>query len=184
VPRDHSIKREGSGLRCIFRFGCAADAAKLEWNGAFTAHRQIIAQAFLSQARGEGLVLIAEIGGFPVAQLWVKLNPGSLPRLWALRVMTGCQGLGLGRRLLRFGEQMVIQRGHETCEIGVEKSNGAARRLYESVGYRTSYEQVERYSYVTPWGEVRSGIAKQWILQKRLRRWHVEDLTWLLEAAL
>jgi GNAT superfamily N-acetyltransferase len=183
VPGHCSMTREGSDLRCSFRIGRPTDALKLEWNGAFTAHRQIIAEAFESHARGDGLVLVGVVCGFPVAQLWVKLAGGSVPRFWALRVMGGFQGLGLGTRLLRFGERSLVSRSHGVCEIGVERSNAAARRLYERLGYRTSYQQLETYCYGTPWGEVRSGVADQWILQKRLHRAAVREITPLLEAA-
>jgi ribosomal protein S18 acetylase RimI-like enzyme len=153
---------------CTFRVGSRADAPKLEWFGAFTEHRQIIAEAFATQERGEGLVVVGAIHDFPIAQLWVRFAQGRPPRFWAFRVMQPLRGLGVGSKLLRFGENLMSLRHFETCEIGVEKLNMSARRLYESLGYRRSYEQVEEYSYVTPSGATRLGRADQWILEKKL----------------
>lgn len=154
---------------CGFRLGIAADIRKLEWDGTFTAHRAIIAQAFAAQAAGEGLVLIAEVDDDPVGQLWVRFAGARLPRLWALRVLPSYQGAGLGSRLLEFGEAELARRGFAACEIGAEKSNLAAQQFYQKRGYSISYEQVETYSYTTPSGERCEGVADQWILRKALR---------------
>ncbi|CCE06133.1 hypothetical protein BRAS3843_1600015 [Bradyrhizobium sp. STM 3843] len=152
-----------------FRLGIAADIRKLEWDGVFTAHRSIIAQAFAAQAAGEGLVLIAEADGYPVGQLWVRFAGSGPPRLWALRVLPSHQGMGLGSRLLEFGEAELAKRGFAACEIGAEKSNLTAQQFYQKRGYSIAYEQVETYSYAMPSGEQSEGVADQWILRKALR---------------
>lgn len=158
--------------RCRFRLGIADDIGKLEWHGAFSAHREIIRQAFAAQAAGEGLVLIADIGQFPVAQLWVRFAAGRLPRLWAFRVLPSYQAMGLGSRLLDFGEAELARRGFEACEVGAEKSNPAARQFYQNRGYAFAYEQIETFSYVTPAGQPCEGRADQWILRKSLSTAH------------
>jgi ribosomal protein S18 acetylase RimI-like enzyme len=60
------------------------------------------------------------------------------------------QGVGLGSRLLRYGENVLTQNGFLDCEIGVERSNKKARQLYERLGYQLTFAQLEEYFYVTP----------------------------------
>lgn len=162
-------KRRRFAFDCVFRMGEADDIAKLEWFGAFTEHREIIAGAFAAHARGEGLVVVASLKGFPVAQVWARFyGPRQPPRFWAFRVMEPLQGAGLGSRLLEFGEQLLVKRDYSICEIGVERNNSAARAFYHRRGYELGYHETEQYCYVTPHGERRPCSADQWILQKRL----------------
>lgn len=156
-------------LRCEYRTGIDADIRKLEWHGEFFDHREIIEQAFSAQAAGKGLVLVAAVNDFPVAQLWARFeNPDRPPRWWAFRVMKPYQRFGVGATLLCLGENVLARHRFGNCEIGVEKANIEARRFYEEQGYQLSYEQLERYSYITPAGERREGAADQWILCKKL----------------
>jgi GNAT superfamily N-acetyltransferase len=160
---------------CTFRAGNTTDVPKLEWSGEFTEHRQIIADAFAAQARGEGLILVAAVDDFPVAQIWVKFSPGHPPRLWAFRVMRRFQRMGLGSRLLRFAEDILAKRNFEVCEIGAEKWNREARKFYEHMGYQLACEQVEEYSYTTPEGELRTGAPDQWIFCRVLASANAAD---------
>jgi GNAT superfamily N-acetyltransferase len=151
------------------RIGIEEDIPKLEWNGEFSEHREIIAQAFVAQAKGTGLVLVAATAGFPIAQLWARFAERDRPpRLWAFRVMPSCQGLGIGAALSRFAEDELARRGFAGCEIGVDRDNLRARLLYQKWGYRLSHAQIEDYTYVTPSGEMRTGRADQWIMFKAL----------------
>jgi GNAT superfamily N-acetyltransferase len=168
------FKRQEFKFTCVFRAAVSSDLTKLEWFGAFAEHRQIIAEAFAAQTRGQGLIFVAAVDDFPVAQLWVRFPKERPPRFWAFRVMRPFQGLGLGSQLFRIGENVLTMRHFAGCEVGVEKTNSAARRLYEKMGYRLCYEQVEEYSYETPNGEIRYGRADQWILQKKLKLTHAD----------
>jgi GNAT superfamily N-acetyltransferase len=162
-------KHRKFALDCVFRMGEADDIAKLEWFGAFAEHREIIAGAFAAQASGEGLVVVATVKGFPVAQVWARLyGPRQPPRFWAFRVMEPLQGAGLGSYLLEFGEQLLFKREYSLCEIGVERNNPAARAFYHQRGYELGYRETEQYSYITPDGERRACTADQWILRKQL----------------
>lgn len=161
-----SVSRERGVCRC--RLGVAGDICKLEWHGAFTAHRNIIEEAFAAQAAGRGLVFVADLGGFPIAQLWVRFGTFRLPRLWAFRVLPAHQGRGVGSRLLAFGEAELAERGFSACEIGAERSDLDALRFYRERGYSFAYEQIETFSYLTPWDEWCEGRADQHILQKSL----------------
>jgi GNAT superfamily N-acetyltransferase len=151
------------------RLGTDEDIPRLEWNGEFSEHRAIIAQAFAAQAAGSGLVMVATVKTFPVAQLWVRFaDQGRPPRFWAFRVMPSYQGHGIGAALLTFAEAELAKRNFEACEIGVDRDNLRVKLLYQKWGYRVAYAQVEDYRYVTPAGEMRKGRADQWIMLKQL----------------
>lgn len=155
----------------LVRRTARADLNNLEWHGMFTAHRALIAEAFARQQRGEVLMLVTEVAGFPVAQIWIDfvLCGADAARLWAFRVMPGVQGLGIGSRLLRAAERAVASRGLAFVELGCEKGNGHAWRFYERRGYVPAYEQLDHYSYETPEGQRIDATSDQWILRKQVR---------------
>lgn len=168
---DKSQTRIASPFGGVLRLARAEDLSRLEWFGTYTAHRQIIAEAFAEFERGEGLMLIFDVEDFPIGQLWVRfagLRPPTA-RLWALRVMDQFQRRGIAAHLIRTAETLVAQRGIRVCEIGVDEANAAARQLYQRLGYEPSRAVAEPFSYVTPWGESRREIAKQLIVRKLLR---------------
>ena len=147
------------------------DLPELEWFGVFTAHRALILDAFERQSRGEVLMLVAEVNGFPAGQLWVDLRRGaerSVGFLWAFRVLPLLRGQGLGKRLLAAAERALAARGFHAAEIGVEKTNLAAKRLYERRGYAVVREEREEYRYTTPDGAEMRVRVDEWILCKRL----------------
>lgn len=54
------------------------------------------------------------------------------------------------------------------AEVGVEKDNEAAHRLYVRLGYEPHGDVLEEYAYTTPDGESARHVVDQWILRKRL----------------
>jgi ribosomal protein S18 acetylase RimI-like enzyme len=51
---------------------------------------------------------------------------------------------GIGRSLLQEAEVQARQQGFQVCSLGVLLENGAARRLYERVGYRVERKVISR----------------------------------------
>lgn len=171
----HAARREVDRvvlpLEARVRPATADDLPALEWFGMFTPHRAIIHHAFARQQRGENLMLVAEMNGFPVGQAWVDLavraDEGA-GLLWAVRVHPILQGLGLGSRLLAAAEDALRERRFRWAEIGVEKDNPAARRLYERLGYRFHRELLEEYEYTDTDGRRIVVAVDQWMLRKDL----------------
>jgi ribosomal protein S18 acetylase RimI-like enzyme len=146
------------------------DLAALEWYGMYTHHREIIADAYRRQLACENDMLICELAGFPVAQVWIDLSKRRSERigvLWALRVFPFLRGRGIGSTLLARAENRLRARQFVGAEVGVEKTNTAARRLYERRGYRSIGSVCERYSYVSNGARV-DAVADQWLLRKPL----------------
>ncbi|MDB6088019.1 MAG: acetyltransferase, family [Gammaproteobacteria bacterium] len=147
------------------------DLPLLEWFGAFTHHRLIINEAFALQRAGQVVMLVADRNGFPVAQAWLDLRlrrDRHGPTVWAVRVIDGLQGLGIGAQLMAETEEIARQKGYGLLELAVDKGNASALRFYERLGWHLVGDRVDSYSYVTPDG-VRERIPlNEWVLAKDL----------------
>lgn len=159
----------------------ADDLPQLEWFGLFTHHREIIHDAFARQRAGDNVMLVGDANGFPVAQAWIdlaRLRAERVGLLWAVRVFPALQGLGLGTRLIAAAELVLRRLGYAAAEMGVEKDNPGARRLYERLGYAVVREGREEYGYTTPAGVAERVPLDEWFLRKRLAPAGDDDTTW------
>src|SRR5262249_52694321 len=142
-------------LRIAIRPCHEADLPKLEWFGLHHHSRELIGAAWERTGGGGVVMLGADPGGFPARQVSVDVETkaaGSVGILWALRVSRCVQNLGIGTRLVRAAEGLVRQRGFAAAELGVDKTNPAARRLYERLGYAVVGEEQDSWEYLTPGG--------------------------------
>ena len=166
TPERFRIQREVTIRLCE-----AKDLPKLEWFGAFSHHRDIIREAFELQGAGQAVMLVAEVGGFPVGQAWLDLRPragSGLPMVWAVRVMEPFKGAGIGARLMAALERAAGARGFRRLELGVEKDNPGARTFYERLGWTVTGERQESYSYVTPDGQGATHALDEWVMEKEI----------------
>lgn len=151
------------------------DLQALEWWGLHAEHREIIRAAFERQRLGELVMLVADLDGFPIGQVWVDFRP--TPRtqagvasasLWAVRVLPPLRNRGIGERLMAAAERLARERRYDEVALTVERGNHAAKRFYERLGYRTSGSADGEYSYRTPGGHVRNISLNQWVMRKPL----------------
>lgn len=148
-----------------------ADLDRLEWFGLYSEHREIIRAAFERQRLGEVTMLVADLDGFPVGQVWIdfrRSGEADSASLWAVRVLPPLHRQGIGARLMLAAERLVVARGRRLLTLTVERTNPDARRFYERLGYRTSGEARDCYSYRTPQGDLRRIPLDQWVMTKRL----------------
>ncbi|MDB6124121.1 MAG: acetyltransferase, family [Pedosphaera sp.] len=147
------------------------DLTNLEWFGMFTRHREIIRRAFERQEKGETLMLLAVIGGWPVGQVWIDLaakKDESTGILWALRVHPFLQKQRIGTHLIEAAENILSEQEFDYAEIGVEKRDEHVRRWYERLSYRLKESIQSEYSFTTPDGSLVHVPVDQWILRKEL----------------
>jgi ribosomal protein S18 acetylase RimI-like enzyme len=168
VPSQHDfvVTAEIAIRRC--REG---DLPRLEWFGLFTEHRELIQNAFRRQQTGEVVMLVADLDGFPVGQLWLDLTgkqDEEVGVLWALRVFPFLQNRSIGRRLIGAGEQELEDRDYRWAEIGVDKSEARAESLYRRLGYEPSSIALEEYSYRNPAGALICVPVELDLFRKRL----------------
>nr|WP_245240463.1 GNAT family N-acetyltransferase [Streptomyces spiramenti] len=115
--------------------GVPAAAAARRADGAYT---RLLAEGPVTP----GTVLrVLEIGGDRAGALWVR-NGGELPDgadsyVYSVHVSEGRRGQGLGRALMVEAERVCAAAGLSLLGLHVFADNTPARRLYDSLGYRT-----------------------------------------------
>lgn len=97
---------------------------------------------------GEHRIYVAQCDGNVIAFLSIEVY--RLPDLAYLYLDDFCvseqyRGLGIGTQLLKTAEQYAQTLGISKIVLHVEKSNTAARRLYERFGYQIMKDEGHRY---------------------------------------
>ncbi|MBO9310034.1 MAG: GNAT family N-acetyltransferase [Chloroflexi bacterium] len=164
-------------MQVIFRLAEREDLPKLEWYGKYTHFRRVFERTYEEQLRGRRLMLLADVNGFPIGQLFIQLEShdgfGRAGRkhayLYSLRVMDAFQRQGIGSALLREAEMLLRERNYASVSIAAAKENVGARRLYERHGFRVIAEDAGRWSYVDHEGVTHYVNEPCWILEKTLR---------------
>ncbi|UJR83012.1 GNAT family N-acetyltransferase [Sandaracinus amylolyticus] len=145
-----------------------ADLEPLEWMGTYTAHRDTFRRVWRDHQRGTASMLVAEADAFPVGQLWVDLADQRHGLLWALRVLPGLRGAGIGRALLRAGERVAARAGRPIAQLSVAIDNERAARLYRALGYRRVGERVAEIEHRAHDGSRIVAREKQIVMEKVL----------------
>jgi GNAT superfamily N-acetyltransferase len=165
-------------MRCEFRLAREEDLPKLEWYGEYLHFRRVFRRAYDDQLAGRRLMLLADVNGWPVGQVFIQLesyndfgSPGELRGyLYSLRVMDAFQRQGIGTALIQEAESLLIERNYHTISIAAAKENPGARRLYERLGFHVFTEDAGRWHYVDHEGKTRQVVEPCWVLEKDLRR--------------
>lgn len=152
------------------------DVPKLEWFGQYTHFRQLIRRAYREQLRGRRLMLVADMNGFPIGQVFIQLESNNTyiadghtrSYLYSFRVMEMFRGRGIGTALLHEAESILRARGYEIATLSVAKDNPDALRLYQRNGYNIYAEDAGQWSYVDHRGVTRYVNEPCWMLAKEL----------------
>jgi ribosomal protein S18 acetylase RimI-like enzyme len=139
--------------RIALRPAQAEDLPKLEWFGAYAHFRELYQRTWHDHQAGRRLMLVADLNGFPVGQVWLDVTPNDYAYLYALRVMEPLQGLGLGTRLIQSVELLARSHSYRQIQLAVEKTNTGARQLYERLGFHVFSQRVDIWSYTDHLGE-------------------------------
>lgn len=159
-------------LRIQFRFATKADLPLLEWYGQYTHFRTVYQRTFQEQSLGGRWMLVADLNGFPVGQLFVVPELSYYPDtgyFYSFRIMDHLQGLGIGTRLLRYAESLLWAEGICGVIISAVKTNPRARELYERLGYHIIREDEGRWQYTNHLGQTVEVHEPCWILEKHLQ---------------
>lgn len=165
-------------LKCSIRAALASDLPKLEWGGQYTHFRDIFRRTFEEQQHRRRLMLVADVGGYPVGQVFLQFSSGDLSfadgrdraYLYSLRVMEPFQRRGLGTRLIGAAEELLRERGFHWTTIAAARDNAAAQRLYQRLGYRIFTEDPGRWDYVDHEGKLRTVVEPCYVMEKRIAR--------------
>jgi ribosomal protein S18 acetylase RimI-like enzyme len=160
-------------VRITIRSAQETDLPALEWWGWHSEHRNIIRSVFEQSLHGDSIMLVADSDRFPVGQVWIDLTrkrQESVGILWAVRVIPGLRGCGIGSRLVACAEQSLEDLGYETAKITVEYENSEVKEFYERMGYQVVGSERDERTYSDPAGTEKTLISEQWILRKLLRK--------------
>ena len=160
----------------VVRFATDADLTALEWEGQFVHYRRLFKKAVAEARRGRRLLLLAEVEGQIVGQVFVQLSTRlafsasgcSSGYLYAFRVKEPHRNQGIGTQLIREAESRLRRLGYDRVVISVATRNTAARRLYERLDYRIFSEDPGEWSYVDHLGQVREVREPAFVLEKWL----------------
>ncbi len=166
-----------------FRIATHDDLPLLEWYGQYTHFRRVFEKTYEDQAAGTRLMILADLNGFPIGQVFLllKTSPRLAKRrrrsasalagyLYSLRVIDHLQGMGIGTQLIQVAENVLIKRGYRWVLISVAKSNTGALRLYQRLNYRIYMEDEGRWRYVDHNGETVHVHEPCWMLEKQLSK--------------
>jgi ribosomal protein S18 acetylase RimI-like enzyme len=144
-------------MDCQIRSGRAEDLILLveTWNpGSRHGHLENLRRCFRTVKKGARDVVVAEVNGFPVGQLWVvyqhtdpvlqdgsqmdsSLADGSrVAYLHTFDVFKYFRGLGIGRELFKETVERARYRGFQALTIGVEPQNAIALEMYRRWGFQ------------------------------------------------
>lgn len=153
------------------------DLAKLEWYGQFSHFRNLFARSYQGQREGKRFLLVADLKDFPIGRLFIQFGEknsrfsdgSSRAYLYSFQVMELFQGFGIGTRLIRIAEALLIQHKFSIATIAVVKTNEGALRLYQREGYKIYGEDEGRWSYFDQFGNEQKIHEPCWLLEKHLR---------------
>ncbi len=160
----------------VIRSATDADLTALEWEGQYVHYRRLFKKAVAEARRGRRLLLLAEVDGRVVGQIFVQLTTkpafsasGSASGyLYAFRVKQAHRNQGIGTQLMLEAESQLLRLGYRRVVISVAKRNNAARRLYQRLDYRIFSEDPGEWSYVDHLGKVREVREPAFVLEKWL----------------
>lgn len=152
------------------------DLPRLEWFGQYAHYREVFRRTFEEQQQGRRLMLLADVGGFPVGRVFIdfRRQAGSLRArrkqgyLYAFRVLEPFRGRGIGTHLLQSAEAILEGRGYQVAVLSVAKDNMRVRCFYERMGYVVYAEDPGRWHYTDHLGRVHHVAEPSWMLYKTL----------------
>lgn len=160
----------------LIRPATEADLPALEWDGEYRHFRRVYRAALNEARQDRRMVLVAEVGGDVVGQLFVQLenvqlDPGGrrpTGYLYALRVRPSFRNQGIGTALVARAEGDLRTRKFVRAAIAVAKDNGGALRLYHRLGYEMFGEDPGNWSYIDDEGHLRHVFEPSFLLDKDL----------------
>src|SRR5262245_20922938 len=120
----------------------SADGARAE------AERQTLDLLPDGVATPDMLFLMAEDGGQPIGWLWLSLpnadNGRDAAWVFNIEVDPERRGRGYGRAMMLAAEEVLRSRGLTRLALNVFGDNATAIRLYESLGFRVTAQQMAK----------------------------------------
>ena len=115
-------------------------------------------------------IAVADCNGFPIGHVFILFmddeQGNKQAYFYSLRVMEMFHSQGIGTHLMTEAETCVATQGYNYVTIAAAKTNHAARRLYERLGYEVFTDDKGEWSYTDHLGKVRHVKEPCWLLHK------------------
>ncbi|MBN2147494.1 MAG: GNAT family N-acetyltransferase [Anaerolineales bacterium] len=168
-----------------------SDLLAMEWEGEYLHFRRLYADTYKMMENGYGKIWVAEWGedGAPhrvekydqsrlLGQLFVsykgarsELADGSVRAyVYGFRIRPTYRNQGLGTQMMLVAENDLLERSFRIVTLNVARSNQAALRFYERLGYYVVAEDPGRWSYIDHTGSRREVHEPAWRMEKMLQR--------------
>src|SRR5258708_13128789 len=114
-----------------FRFAEPEDLPKLEWYGQYTHFRRVFQRAYEDQLAGRRLMLLADVNGWPIGQIFVQLESlddalmslGRRGYLYCLPFMDLLQRCGIGTALIPQSQPTLTTSAYASLSIPSPQEN-------------------------------------------------------------
>jgi GNAT superfamily N-acetyltransferase len=154
----------------MVRAACARDLPRLVAI-APDGHAPLVERAFVAAAAGRNRILVAELKGELVGQVWLDIGRRRDERvaiIWALRVTPAHQAQRVGAALLIAAERLAVRLGFVRVEVGVSGGIPSLCAMYERRGYHPAGSRVDCERWRSPTGESQSALFDQSLWEKEL----------------
>lgn len=159
------------------------DKRKLEWYGSHASLREHIERSYAGMRNGTHYMLVADLNNYPVGLVCLQYRANdpqladghSRGYLYAFRVMSNLQSMGIGSLLLDTAEKHLLDRGMSVITLQVAKDNIRAQQLYTRRGYRSfaSKLNIWQHTYKGNPKEIRESC---WAMEKTLKPLYMPQL--------
>lgn len=158
------------------RHATVLDLPALEWDGEYQHFRRLYREAMEGVRKGRRKIFVAETGDHVIGQIFVNffsswrnsiagLRTGYLH---SFRVKPEYRNRGIGRKLIRTAEEVLIENGFHLAVIAVAQRNDGALRLYQKLGYEIFRNDPGRWAYIDHNDQVQHISEPAFILRKSL----------------
>lgn len=163
--------------KVIIRHLIFSDLPQLEWNGEYKHLRQVYLNAYKNRNQGKNVLWVADLPlSGVIGQVFIQLNSTRKDLadgffsayLYAFRIKPEFRNAGLGSRILNVVEKDLIKRNFREITLNVAKTNIAAIRLYERLGFEIAGSEPGEWSYRDHNNELRNVVEPAWKMIKSI----------------
>lgn len=153
------------------------DLRSLEWEGTYIHLRQVYKKAYQRSLEGKTLMWAADLPGVGIiGQIFFQLVSSRIDLadgkhrsyLYAFRIRPTYRYQGLGKMIMAYTENDLLNRGFREITLNVAKKNLPAIELYQKSGYKIVGHETGEWSFRDHQNKMRKIIEPAWRMLKRI----------------
>ena len=152
---------------CQIRSVVEADINKIKWS--LPDWNSYWQDKWRQKLEGKLDMYVVAVEDFPIARIWLdwtksaKLGIGEIS---SFEVMPPFRNIGIGSFMIESMEDILREKGLKRAQIGVDKSNDRAKKLYQKLGYKVVRDEQDSFVYFSESGEQKTYSSDCWFLHK------------------